>query len=124
VLYLNVPPDRRALDSSLQRDLQPYSHRLRLFRDSSRYAGARVSEDSLSVYGVVVDVRAIDSSGIAYLRTNASDHIDERLLRRGQAYRVDLERCRRWPCHGGAGIVVGHTRRGYRSLGLLYSWVE
>ena len=123
VLYVNVPPDARVLDSSLQRDLHPYAHRLRLFRDSSQYAQARVPQDSLSVYGRLVDIRPIDSSTINYLRKQPGG-IDERLLRRGQAYLVAAESCRQWRCHGAIAVVVGHTRRGYRGLGVLYSVTE
>ena len=103
-VIINVPPDRRDLQSLLAQDLGNLFHPITVLRDSSDYARARVSEDQLRTWGRVYDIRRTRDSSAA-------------------VYEVRVQACRRFGCHNGYRVLVRSERSRY-SARLLGYWEE
>jgi len=111
-LLVNVPPDRRALDSVLAADLDDWSGSVRVVRDTAWYGGELIEKKLLESYQGVWDVRP----------ASAYDHLRGEV--RGTAYAVANMWCVGWPCHQGAQVDVIRVGRQFVGRAVILNWVE
>jgi|SRR6267142_289 len=130
-LALNVPPTVDIDLGMLDADVDRWHVPLTLFRDTTSFARALISIDSLRVLRIVYDVRPLSrSEWSAYwaivwsgFRPTA-DRSRDSLIVTGSVHRVAYESCRGWPCHGDIYVEVRSTGSGYAGCRVLMSGVE
>jgi len=109
--YINVPPDARPMERLLTKDLGRWFRRITVFRDTAWWARTVISEDSLKVYQMVLDVRP--------------DPFPRAGLEPGDTpYFVNVEGCRTWKCHGGSELAIVSRLGRFRSRTVLSTWAE
>ena len=130
-LALNVPPNVDIDLSLLDADVDHWHVPLTLFRDTSSFARARISIDSLRVLRTVYDVRPLSrSEWNAYWAMvwsgfpQTGERSRDSIIVTGSVHRVAYESCRGWPCHGDIYVEVRSTGSGYTACRVLMSGVE
>jgi len=130
-LALNVPPNADIDLGLLDADVDRWHVPLTLFRDTSLFARARISIDSLRVLRIVYDVRPLTrSEWNAYWAMvwsgfpQTAERSRDSVIVTGSVHRVAYESCRGWPCHGDTYVEVRSTGSGYLGCRVLLSGVE
>ena len=128
---LNVPPDIDLALGELRRDFGQSSITLTLFRDTSWFASAVVSPESLRALKVVYDVRPLTPAEWVdrWAAFSSAFHSpttppEESAPVSGTVFLVAHETCRGWPCHGDTYVEVRRSRGGYLSCRVLLQGVE
>jgi hypothetical protein len=107
-LALNVPPSESLDVRDLGTDANHWHTDLILLQDTSPFARTMISPDSLRSLGTVYDVRGLaDTDWFAIWNSFQSSFTDvDSLYLNGIVYRVAVETCRGWPCHGATYVEV------------------
>ena len=126
-LAINLAPFESLDPESLREDFTDEGIRVVLLSDSSMFATALLSEDSLASLGAVYDVRRATDAELERLlapwRDDPSSNAKIPTIE-GTVYVVHYEWSRTWPGHGETVVEVRPTRGGYAAYHVLMWGIE